>query len=115
MSLPNVASAVAKWEQGVILKTVTNTTVDFEPVETVTAESRRMVVQVAEKEKLNLDSLDWSKEYKWFHSRKQIDIGQFIEYKGKDYKLVSQGDDYADYGYYAFAGEETKKELLVAS
>lgn len=113
--LPNMSQVLKRWEQDVKLKTVSITTVDFEETKNITVEPKRMVVQVADKKKLNLDSLDWSKQYKWFHSRFNIQIGQYIEHKGIDYKLVAQGDDYSEYGYVAFAGEETLKTVLVAS
>lgn len=113
--LPDVSDVLTEWEQSVILKTVTKTTVDFVETTVVTATPVQMVVQVADKEKLNLDSLNWSKQYKWFHAKFEMEMGQYVEYKGKDFKLVSQGDDYEDYGYSAFAGEETKLPLLVAT
>lgn len=113
--LPDVSDVLTEWEQSVILKTVTKTTVDFVETTVVTATPVLMVVQVAEKEKLNLDSLNWSKEYKWFHAKFKLELNQFVEHHGIDYKLVSQGDNYKDYGYTAFAGEETKKPLLVAT
>lgn len=113
--LPDMSDALTEWEQSVILKTVTITTVDFIETKVITVTPVRMAVQVAEKEKLNLDSLNWSKEYKWFHAKFEMELNQYIEYRGRDYKLVSQGDDYTDYGYSAFAGEETKLPLLVAT
>ncbi len=110
--LPDMSDTLTEWEQPVILKTRTVTTVDFNPTEVITATSIMSVVQVAEKEKLNIDSLDWSKSYKWFHSKVDIDIDQFIEYKNADFKIVGR-EDFSDYGYFAVVGEETKLPLLV--
>lgn len=113
--LPNVAHVLTPWLQPVILKTKTTTSVDFEKTTVITTSNIQAVVQVADKQKLNAESIDWSKEYKWFHSPSAMAIGQYVEHKGKDYKLVMQGDDYSDYGYYAFAGEETMAPVMEAS
>ena len=43
-----------------------------------------------------------------------MDLGQYIEYKGEDFKLVARGN-YNDYGYYEMVGEQTKLPLLVAT
>lgn len=113
--LPDMSDVLTEWEQGVILKTVSFTSVDFEDTQTVTASPILSVVQQADKESLNLDSLDWSKKYFWFHSKVELSAGQYIEYKGEDFKLVQQGGDWEDYGYYEFVGEQTKLPLLVAT
>lgn len=115
MGRPNLSRVVKRWQQPVTLKTVSKTTVDFETVEVVVSESIRATVQVADRQKLNLDSIDWSKKYFWFHTTSPLAVNQYVEYKGADYKLVLQGRDHEDYGYFAFAGEETKKPLLVAT
>lgn len=111
----DMSDVLEEFEQTVQLKTQTITTIDFEPVKVVTVNPIEAVVQVADKEKLSLDSLNWSKQYIWVHTSETIDIGQFIEWHGKDFKLVAAGDDYSDYGYTAFYGEETLEPLLVAT
>lgn len=112
--IPDMSDTLTEWEQNILLKTVSVTSVDFVETEVITAINRRAVVQVAEKENLKLDSLDWAKEYKLFHSKFSIDIGQFVEVNSKDFKIVSL-ENYSDYGYYAAVGEETKQPLLVAT
>lgn len=98
--------------QPVILKTVTTTSVDFEETETVTTQSIEAVVQPAGKDKLTADNIDYSLEYQTIHSKTQLLEGQYIQYAGKDFKIISVLP-YGDYGYYEAVGEETKRELLV--
>lgn len=112
--LPDMSDVLTEWERAVKLKTVTITTVDFVEQVNVVAEDILAVVQVAEKEKLNPDSIDWSRRYIQVHSKVLLADGQFIEYQGADYK-VTVDDNYTDYGYSEAVGEETKKALLVAT
>ncbi|UOL47426.1 hypothetical protein vBVpPvVp04M_00033 [Vibrio phage vB_Vp_PvVp04_M] len=113
--LPNMRSTLKMFEQLVLLKSVETIRVDFVDDIIITTTPIRAVVQVADKKKLNLDSLDWSKQYIWVHSGSNMEIGQFIEWHGKDFKLVAAGDDYSDYGYNAWYGEETLQPVLVSS
>lgn len=108
----DMTDALIGWEIPVKLKTRSELTVDFVPVVTVTSADILAVVQSANKENLTLDSLDWSKEYLLIHARVNIEVGQFIEKDGKDYKVVSPAD-YMDYGFCAVVAEETKLPLLV--
>lgn len=110
----DMTDALIGWEQPVRLKTRTEVTVDFVPVVVVTVQDIIAVVQGANKENLTLDSLDWSKEYLLIHARMEIEVGQFIEKGGRDYKVVSPGD-FMDYGFSSAIAEETKLPLLVAS
>lgn len=113
--LPNMRSTLKMFEQSVLLKSVETVRVDFNDTEIVTVSPIRAVVQVADKKKLNIDSIDWSKQYIWIHSGVNLEINQYIEWHGKDFKLVAAGDDYSDYGYTAFYGEETLKPVLVVT
>lgn len=112
--LPDMSDTLREWEIRVKLKTVTETTVNFVKTRVVTVVDLLAVVQPAEKEKINPDILDWTKAYKQIHSRAVLNVGQFVEYKGKDYKLVQEGD-YQDYGFFEMFAEETKQPLLVAN
>lgn len=112
--LPDMSDTLREWEINVKLKTVTETTVSFVKTRVVTVVDLLAVVQPAEKKKLNPDTLDWSKEYLQVHSRTQINLGQFIEFQGKDFKLVQKGN-YGNYGYFEMFAEETKQPLLVAT
>lgn len=113
--LPNMRSALKAFKQPVLLKSVETIRVDFVDDIIITATPIRAVVQVADKTKINISSLDWSKQYIWVHYSGGLEEGQFIEWHGKDFKLVAAGDDYSDYGYNAWYGEETLKPVLVSS
>lgn len=110
--LPDVSEALIEWEVPVKIKTVTRQTVDFEPADVVTASDAMAVVQVAQKERLNTDAIDWSLRYIQVHARFQIDAGQFIEWQGEDYKVIEDGD-YMLYGFSDVVAEQTKRPLLV--
>lgn len=114
--LPDMSDTLTEWEQAIKLKTVTTATVDFDPVTVVVVDSIRAVVQPADKTKINLDSLDWSKEYILIHKKGSgIEIGQFIEWDNRDFKVVGPNGNYKMYGFIEMVAEETKKPLLVAS
>lgn len=109
--LPDMSDVLTEWETPQLIKTVTNTTVDFEPVEVVTGRTQNCVVQVADKEKLNLDTINWSLEYLMVHSKSDIEIDELIEYKGRDFIVVQRGP-WNDYGYTEVIAEETKRTLV---
>ncbi len=112
--IPNLASVVKVWAVPVLLKTVIKETVDFEPVNTVTVESIKAVVQPSTDEQLEKATIDWSKKHFTFHSVSKIELNQVIEYKGKDYIIVTDGE-WDLYGFSKVVGEETKQPLLAAS
>lgn len=109
--MPNVFEALGDWQQPVVLKTSVTTSIDFVETTIVTGESIDAVVQPTKLTTLNTDTLDWSREHFTFHSGDDMKHGQFIEYKGRDFKIVDRAD-YSDYGYFEAVGEETKAPLL---
>lgn len=111
MNLPNVAAALVGWTQPVTLKTVSTETVRFEPVTTVKCQQIEAVVQPTKKNILNADLLDWSRRHLTFHTASAVTLGQFIEHKGADYKIVEVAD-WSDHGYYEAVGEQTKVGVL---
>ena len=114
--LPNMADTLIEWEQPIQLKTQSKTTVDFVETVTVTVEAIKAVVQPADKTKLKIDSLDWSKEYVLIHKRGEgIVIGQYVEWNGEDFKIIGPNGNYKNYGYIELVGEATNKALLVAT
>lgn len=112
MDIVDMSDTLTEWERAYKIKTVSTQTIDFVPVETVTARTQKCVVQVAEKEKLNPDTIDWSKEYLMIHSKENIAMDELIEYYGADYKVISRGP-WRGYGYTEVVAEETKKPLKV--
>jgi hypothetical protein len=107
-----MADTLDEWSQPVIVKTVTQATIDFEPVDQVAVRTIQAVVQPAQKEKLNADQIDWSLRYLLVHTTDPLAIGEFVEYNGDDYKIIEPGD-WQDYGYTEAIAEETKRTPLV--
>ena len=90
MNILDVSDTLTEWERPTVIKTVTETTVDFQPVEAVTGRTQNCVIQVAEKEKLNPATIDWSLEYILIHSRSGIEMDELIEHDGRDYKVTDR-------------------------
>lgn len=113
--LPDMSDVLTEWSQPVILKTLTETTVDFIPVRSLVALPILAVVQPADPQKLQVDQIDFSLEYIQIHSVTSMVIGQFVEWQGRDFKLVPFRKGYSQYGYTEVVGEETKQPLLTVS
>ena len=111
MSILDVSDALTDWERPTIIKTVTESTVDFEPATVVTGRSQLCVVQVADKEKINPGTIDWSLEYIMVHSRSGIEIDDLIEHDGRDYKVTDRGP-WRGYGYFEVIAVETKRPVV---
>ena len=114
MSILDVSDTLTEWERPTVIKTVTETTVDFQPVEAVTGRTQNCVIQVAEKEKLNPATIDWSLEYIMVHSRQGIEIDELIEYEGMDYIVIERGP-WRGYGYTEVVAVETKRPLIMVT
>lgn len=112
MALPNVTKAIKKWASSYTVKNVSRVTVNFVESNVVTGRTIRALIQAAQKEKLNTDQIDWSKEYIQIHSLDQLFNGEYIEYSGADYKVIDCGD-WQRYGYTEAVAEETKKTKIV--
>lgn len=111
--LPDMSAVLTDWSQPVILKTVTEITIDFIPVVNIAAASIMAVVQPADPERLQVDQIDFSLEYIQIHSVSPMAIGQYVQWNGRDFKLVPFRKGYGQYGYTEAVGEETKLPLLV--
>lgn len=111
--LPDMSDVLTEWSQPIKLKTVSETTVDFVPVVAVTVADIVGVVQPADPEKLQVLQIDFSLEYIQIHSVSAMAIGQYVEWLGRDFKLVPFRKGYVQYGYTEAVGEETKLPLLV--
>lgn len=113
--LPDMSGVLAEWSQPIKLKTVTETTVDFVPTTTVVVEDIAAVVQSADPQKLQVLDIDFALEYIQIHSVSPMKIGQYVEWDGRDFKLVPFRKGYGQYGYTEAVGEETKLPVLVAT
>lgn len=111
--LPDMSEVLTEWSQPVVLKTKTEATLDFVPTIVVSATNIMAVVQPADPERLQVDQIDFSLEYIQIHSVSPMAIGQYVEWLGRDFKLVPFRKGYGQYGYTEAVGEETKLPLLV--
>lgn len=112
--LPDMSEVLDEWAVTVQLKTITQHTIDFQRADLVSVADIQAVVQPANKEKLNPDSIDWSLRYVQIHSVEHLSVGQFIEHEGIDYKIIEDGN-YLAYGYCEAIGEQTKQSLITAT
>ena len=103
----NVADVINDFKQPIIYRVTTTTTVNFQPTETITDTDINAVVQVAQKENLNVEAIDWSKQYLQVHANDPLEIGQKVVYKSKEFKIIDL-NDYSDYGYFEITAEEIK-------
>lgn len=110
--LPDVSDVLTEWEVPVRIKTVTRTTVDFEPVNTVAGRTIDAVVQTPQKERLQTVQIDFSLKYQQLHSKEPVYNGEYLEYNGKDYKVIDDGD-WQSYGYTDAVCESTNEPLIV--
>lgn len=112
--LPNLAGPIARWAAAYTVKAVTHETIDFVDEAIVVARSIRALTQVAQKNKLNPDVIDWSLRYLTVHSLDPLDNGEFLEAGGIDYKIIDNGD-WQQFGYTEALAEEVKGAVLVAT
>lgn len=103
----DVSEALDEWSRPTTIKTVTTTTVDFVKTETVVARTQDCVIQSAQKDKLQVGQIDWTKEYIWLHSPDAIAVGELVEHNGKDYKVLPPAQ-WRGYGYADWIAEEVR-------
>lgn len=94
-----------------LVKTVTRTTNDFVESESIAGRQVDMLVQPADPKRLQSDDIDWALEYIMVHALQEVAVGEYVEHKGKDFKIISR-TPWTDYGYDELLGEETKQSLL---
>lgn len=110
MPRPDVSSALRDWEIPVMLKTLTQETVDFVPTDVVTSSTILAVVQPVRAEDLRVETVDWSKAYIKLHTTSAIAVGQIVEYGGADYDVISV-ENWSAYGYYMAIAAATRQEV----
>jgi len=109
--LPDVSNVLSDWQRTVIIKNVDRSTTNFVDVDVVTSRNQLVVVQVAEKSKLNSQTINWSLQYLLVHSKDDILMGEFIEFDGADYKVILRGN-WNGYGYIEVIAEATGLPLI---
>lgn len=109
----NVSRAVKRWRnQKITVKQVEKTTVDFVEVDYVKGWFVWCMVQPTKHTSINNNTLDWTKKHITLYSVELIDKGLFIQYKGRDYKVVDSLD-WVEYGYSEAICEEIKSNNLI--
>lgn len=108
--LPNVAPAVKRFEQTVTLRTVVVTTVDFVEMTTNTDVEIEAVIEVAKPDEILVDQVDRNISHIKVYARFTFDVGQFIIYKNKHFKII-QVSDWIDYGYSRCIASENKNAV----
>jgi hypothetical protein len=112
--LPDMSSVLTAWESPFTIKTVTKTTVNFQPVVVVVARTQNCVVQVARIENLILDTINYALQYLMVHSKENIDIDELLVYQGRDFIIVQSGQ-WDGYGYTECVAEETKRAVVAVT
>jgi len=108
-----MSDALDEWAEDYTVKTLTRTTVDFQPVDTVSLRTVRAVVQPADPQRLQtLAGLDWSLRYLSVYSLGALSPGEFLDYRGSDYKIIPI-TDWTDYGYCHAIAEQTRRAPLL--
>lgn len=110
----DVSDALGDWTRPHLIKTVTSTTVDFEKTEQVTGRTQECMIQVAQPEQLIKRGLDVSIKHIRVHSESDINMKELVEFKGKDYRVVTPSQ-WDGYGYVDVMAAETKEPLRVVS
>lgn len=104
----NLSSTIANLTNATVTRRVqTITTVDFEEQTVNVDTTLDVVLQPAAPEKLVKAGLDSSKSHIMLHCLEPIDMGEYILYGGKTYKVVSPLDA-ALYGFTQVIAEEWK-------
>ena len=106
----DVSEALTDLERLKRVKTVTQTNVDMKLQRSVIGRDQRLVVQVADKSKLNPEQVDWARSYIQVHSKSMLAKGELIEHEGKDHKIISDANQ-TGYGYIEVIAESTNKPL----
>ena len=109
--LPNMSDVLTEWEVPVTIKTVIQQTIDFKPNNVVTSRIIPAVIQVAQKNRLNADQIDFQLEYKTLHSVEPVENGEYLEFEGKDFKVIDSGA-WQRYGYTEALCEATNEPLI---
>lgn len=106
--IPDMSDVLSEFEIKVNLDTYELQSVNFiETMVKVSSVPIDAVIQPASQERLRSLEIDFSLKYIQVHAATQINVGQYIEFNGANYKIITPGD-YQLYGFSDVVGEETK-------
>lgn len=106
--LPNMSRTVKRFGTPYTLKSVSQTVVNFRPVETETESIIKAVMQSASPTLLNVLDVDTSLRYCQVHTCDNALENDIIVINGGEYRLI-KGRDYSQYGFVEFVAEEIKQ------
>lgn len=107
----DMSDALSEWERPTTIKTVSSISVDFVVTETVVGRTQNCVVQVADRENVNPETIDWSLENLLVHSKLPILIDELLEHDDRDF-IITQKGPWRGYGYYEVVATETKRPTV---
>lgn len=106
--LPNLSNTVRRFRQTITKRTVTQTIVNYEPVNTYTDTQIEATVTTPKEEELNQMNIDASLKYKTIHTTEELKMNDTIIHKGTEYKII-KAQDRQDYGYTRAIAEEVQR------
>ncbi len=110
--IKNMSHVLRRWQQSIILKTLVAAVERYKPVKAITATTIKAVVQPPKPQVIAALGLDMAARYYTIHSPTALEVGQFFQYNGADYRIVELLG-WGDYGFYEAIGQDTKEPLLV--
>ena len=105
--LPNMSNTVLEFSQTLEFKEVTQTVVNYKPVNTETIVNKEGAIFPSTKEDLKALIIDTSLAYYTVLTVEDININDKLSYKSKLFKQVNK-ENYSDYGFYRAIYEEIK-------
>ena len=103
----SVADVLQGETRPTVVKAVETQTTDFEETEVVTGRYVDAMVQPADPKRLEtLDGVDFALEYITAHALQPIRAGEFVEYEGREFKVITRSP-WDAYGYSEVIGEST--------
>lgn len=106
----DVSDALDDWLRPRTVKTISTTTVNFEPVEMVSPRTQMCMVQPAQAEELVKRDLDVKLRHIMVHSKEDINMGELVELDGLDFRVIGPAE-WKGYGYVVVMAAETKEPL----
>jgi len=96
--IPIMTRTLKRFETDVSLDTYTKQSVNFVQTLVKSSQPIKAVVQPAQRDKLEALQIDLTLRYIEVHAEEDISVGQYINFRGRDYKVITPGD-YQLYGF----------------
>lgn len=86
----DVTDAFIEWVEEYEIRSVEKRTVNFQSDWVFHSRNQELYIQPAEKEKLNPEKVDWSKEYILIFSEDDLPISEQVKYKDKWFSVIDR-------------------------